>query len=541
MDENVFTVDEKGNITFTDGGRDHVLSAEDIQTLKKQAQEKLVISDALAKARKQVAEAKSDLERQIAEGNLTNAELMKQKMIEKWRKEIDALDKPRTELADKVDNGIISSFVAFMEAYKENRKRVRMILSHEDVMRLDEIAEKAHEGFEEFIKFLDSEGEQYEMLETTESEKADKSTMYAVVMTDSKGGEQVITLKDSEVEEKIKDLDFLSKLRDAERLTTYRVQAEDIAENVFDITTAKSKKEAIEKLATAVKINESESPKTDISEGEKASEDARRTVSDYNLTQSEHLMKYYEEGSHRINPRDIDFTATAQYGIDVRKLGEAECRSLLAGNLSPLMQGVRRKDGKIEKFNLKFHLGKDARGKAGIIIQPQLKKAVVPTAIMGVPLSDSQREMLLKAGKLEKTIEVSVNGRRQSVMPYIDKETNQLMLRNYNSINLPDKVEGREISDEEKMKLLQGETVRMSELIDNGGQKYVGYVAVNPLTGRLHTVKGADLQYEYQVAANNRGARTEDLKQDKDTVLKSGQTANDDLKEPQVRRPGIKR
>jgi len=528
-EQNIFTVDEKGNITFTEGGRERTLTAEGIETLKRQAGEKLRVSEAVARARQMVAEAVTEDERKAAELQLTNAEAERDRMREGWKKEIDALEKPHMDMANHIDNPILSAFTAFFESYSKQSRKVQMILSHESVMQLDTYARKAEEGLDAFRSFLEERGEQWEMKETASEAKDRAGSMYIIVATREDGSDDLIAVPAERIEERLGDERFLSRLGASTRITTYQALQADYIENTDAIFSSQDKRRAVEKLGSAIRLSEAsgdEAMAAGLSE-----ESARKVIGDYNKTQREHLRRFYDKAVHRIDPDEVDFTPLGVMGVDVRRLSEAECRSLLSGNLSPLLDGVRVKGDSHEAVKLKFRLSKDNRGKCSVVTQLRLREAVIPQAVLGVRLSEEQRGQLRKYGMLVKTLEARVDGLLQNVMPYVDRDTNQILLRNYNKLTIPERIEGRDITEDEKKRLLKGETVKMENLTDNAGQRYVGYVRVNPMTGLTESMSVADLRYQYQVAANNRGARTEELKQDKSTSLDSGQTRNNDPKE----------
>lgn len=526
--ENIYYIDSNGNVTFkAPDGEERVLTQEAINEMKRQAKERLDVSDAIAKARQMVADASTDVERRLAEKNLTEALRLRDEMIKEHTEKINAIEKPSTHTAEKLENGILSSVVALFEGYIKTRERIKLIVEKEKTAIIENFPEKAKEGEKEFTDYLDENGVQWEREASTKNLASEVGNQMFVLIGEKKdGGHDIITFPLDKLSEKLEDESLKKRIEECKKISAYQVEQADFIENQ-SVYAEEDKEKAMENLRTAVRIGEASEKKED---GKQEKISAEQILRDYNKSQTDHLMQFYEPKYHRVDPRTIDFTELGRMGVDLRQLNGAQCRSLLQGNLSELTDGYTKKDGERVKFKFKFRFGKNNRGKSIIVKHEALESAIIPDQILGTPLTPALKGQLDVHGMLDETLTVKVNGRTIEVMPYIDKETNQILLRNYSAISLPEEVGGQTLTAEQKEKLLLGGTVRMTELVDNAGQTYNGYAKINPLTGGVMTIKAADLQYEYQVAANNRGARTEDLKQDKDTFLKKGQTANDDEK-----------
>lgn len=153
----------------------------------------------------------------------------------------------------------------------------------------------------------------------------------------------------------------------------------------------------------------------------------------------------------------------------------------------------------------------------------------------GYQFSKEDKENLLKYGTIGKSVEITTNG-GQKVKGIIgfDKDTNNLVLCRETTIrkNLENSKLNLEKKDIEK--IIQGKPIKKDNLIDNKGVKYSGWIMINPneLTLSVSSRKPAlavSPENLSQVKANNEGARTEALKEDKSSTIKQKQTVSDDI------------
>lgn len=534
-----FTVDAEGNLKLTDGGKETIVTPELLDTLKRQAKQKIKVTLAVEMARKQVKEAKDGIELEIAKENLKKSEEKLAEMKEKWNEEIENLNNhiSEAELARKTDNGILSPIVAFFEGYCKTKDKIKTIMSNEELMELDDKfleGLKNSSGDESSMKaFLDESGVQWESVQLSkENQQEVPSDTFVLIGKKDDGTQRIKVLKADNAKERISNPQTADKFKDCVGISVYQVRKEELMglmtdTDIMDESSKKDKCSVIESLPSSLKVHEETLSKE---EGERM-ELKPDIIEEYNRAQRNRLSRLYKKEVHTIDPESTDFTKLGKMGIDLRDFDDETCESLLYGNLSPLTKGYEKKNGKMYEMQVKFRLTTDYKGKGKCVIHPALTERVVPDKLFGKELDEEQKRQLKEKGCLDRCIEISANGKIMTVMPYFDNETNQLLCRDYSSISLPKEINGKELNERESRSLLGGETVRMENLTDNAGQQYNGYVRINPKNGKIITVKEPDIQHQYQVAANNNGARTEDLKNDKDTFLKSGQTHNDDLVE----------
>lgn len=147
-------------------------------------------------------------------------------------------------------------------------------------------------------------------------------------------------------------------------------------------------------------------------------------------------------------------------------------------------------------------------------------------------LDDRDVENLKRVGVLDHAI--SYQGK--DVLIYKDKETNNFLCVDKDSIKIDNKLHEM-LNEKEVRQLKEGIPVHCANLIDKQGQRYNGWVLIDPSTRSAVVSKKkpafVDNDYKIQVANNNNGQRAESVKDDKDPVLKSKQSKNDDGPKPQ--------
>ena len=142
-------------------------------------------------------------------------------------------------------------------------------------------------------------------------------------------------------------------------------------------------------------------------------------------------------------------------------------------------------------------------------------------------LDDRDVENLKRVGVLDH----SVNYKGKDVLIYKDKVTNNFLCIEKNSIKIDKKLHDM-LNKKEVSQLKEGIPVHCANLIDKQGQRFSGWVIVDPSTRSAVVSRKkpafVDKDFKIQVANNNHGERADLVKDDKDAALKTKQTKNDD-------------
>lgn len=526
------TKDGKMNYKGLDGSMKQ-LNPEIMKALKQQAKQRVLVTKEIGRCKKALESVTDEDEKILLKTQLANAEKFKEDMEHKQKEQLSRLEGAQTPLADATkSNAYVYPIFAFFEAFYASSKKTRLILKEEDMLIApDTLPLDVEKAVKEDAKIGEGKTDNLSkvMAQTggnctyQECGEDDESRMAVIVLT--KGSQKdFLPLQERQTYESLKDNKaFSDRLLDQDTITIYSIDKKDYLTSAGQILLSDDKEKALKECPTVKREQDFTMSAFSPSEG-------KSQLDKLNDEQREHLMKYYDASKGMINPQRTDFSPLMQKGIDVRRLSEKDCKALLLGSMTSLIPTIEQRDGQILKGECKVRLGKNDRAEGRAVIIERLQKPLVPTEIFGKRLNDQQRKELQTYGRMSKAIDVVAAGKNMKLLPYIDKDTNQLMMRDMSSVKLPDEFQKKNINIEQKTQLLEGKTVLMSGLQDNMGQTYSGYVRVNPMSGVIESLSQSTIDYSHQVSANNHGERVGDLKYDKDSVLKSGQIRNDDAK-----------
>lgn len=162
--------------------------------------------------------------------------------------------------------------------------------------------------------------------------------------------------------------------------------------------------------------------------------------------------------------------------------------------------------------------------------KPSLKELKVPT---DYKFSKEDKANLIEHGQLNHLIPIKQkNGTTKDMLLILDRQVNKFFLLDPAKMKIGKAI--KEQIDEEQVKhLKQGKAVHVDNLTDRKGQKFTGWIKLNPMENAVEKLKEKpafhiDKRFEIQVRNNNYGQRADAVKDDKDAALKSGQNKNDD-------------
>lgn len=159
-------------------------------------------------------------------------------------------------------------------------------------------------------------------------------------------------------------------------------------------------------------------------------------------------------------------------------------------------------------------------------------------------LTPEDKQDLQQFGRMSKTIPFTdpLTGKESQRLLCLDKETNRLMLKDPEKMSFHNAITSG-TTVEEIRKFKSGMPIHTS-FVDEKGQRFTGWAVLDPSKqGNTRFLKekpsfhNVDDQYKVQVANNNNGQRAESLRNDKDAVVTSGQTRDNDgsFGEPQTK------
>ncbi|SHE35902.1 Protein of unknown function [Mariniphaga anaerophila] len=215
----------------------------------------------------------------------------------------------------------------------------------------------------------------------------------------------------------------------------------------------------------------------------------------------------------RMNKEEIPFDKLEKVGINrdfVTHMESNELRDFLNGFRSEKLYTVNATvDNQEYKIPAKIRLQKQEDGSVNVRIHP-IQRLFIPDEYMGHSFTKGEKAALLGERNLGKTIELTGrDGKKDTYYLGVDNKTNELIPLRTKHIQVPDRIKGVALSEEQKQKLAAG-----------------GKVTLEGMTGRNGKKFGATLQ----VDAANRNISFSGFKQEKEQALEQKQEKSKGLK-----------
>lgn len=553
-EENILTIDNSGKIQFTDGNiKVENVNDKNWEDIKTYVKYKRHVNDEIKLAKEAIKNADNEIALKMANDRLSRAQEYKKDLIEDYKKKTAALQTPRAELANSFNNPMVSSIIAMIEGFYRKQKQLRANMPDDRMLVNDELKQLMQlpnlEDKQNFLNQKDipseittpllgigsSENMQLATLENQEIANAQKS--FVILAEDANGIQTAMPILDQEGYLNLINNDqFKSKVEASNKLSLYSVNKEELISNMANISMADDKKAAIEALSSSNLLKTLD--KSNYQKQE--SNQSINTLDEYNDHISQKLLPYYNSQEHTIDPQKVNWSDVARKGINIEKMSKEDIDKMLSGKPTDLVNTIKKdENGNIIKGQSRLLLNRNEHGVISISTAKVLEKPIIPNNILGTNLTEQQQKDLLKYGRIE-AITVNAQNTKKTIIPFIDKTTNQLMYRDINKIKLPNEYKGIKLNDKHKSKLLTGATVAIAGLLDNQGVPYNGYARLNPATGQIESVPVPNIEHRLQVAANNHGNRTESLAHDKDTTIDRAQQKNNDAPKPKINQPKFK-
>jgi hypothetical protein len=208
----------------------------------------------------------------------------------------------------------------------------------------------------------------------------------------------------------------------------------------------------------------------------------------------------------RMKKEDIPFDKLEKVGISrdfVSHMEPNELKDFLNGFRSEKLYTVNaRIDSQDYRIPAKIRLQHQEDGSVNVRIHP-IQRLFVPDEFMGHQFTKQEKAALLNDRNLGKTIELTGwDGKKDNYYLAIDSKTNELIALRTKHIQLPDKIKGVTLSEEQKQKLAAGKKVTLDGMTGRNGKKF-----------------GATLQID----AANRNINFSGFKQEKEKDLEQKQ------------------
>jgi len=189
------------------------------------------------------------------------------------------------------------------------------------------------------------------------------------------------------------------------------------------------------------------------------------------------------EQSTRFRMEDIPFDKLEKAGINrdfVIRMESHELKDFLNGFRSDKLYTVNAKINNEEyRIPAKIRLQQKEDGSVDVKAHP-IQRLFVPDEFMGHKFTKQEKAALLNDRNLGKTVELTNrNGQKDSYFLGIDSKTNELVPLRTKNIQIPEKIKGVTLSEEQKQKLAAGKKIVLDEMTGRNGKKFSATLQVD--------------------------------------------------------------
>lgn len=158
----------------------------------------------------------------------------------------------------------------------------------------------------------------------------------------------------------------------------------------------------------------------------------------------------------------------------------------------------------------KIRLQKQEDGTVNVKVHP-IQRLHIPDEYMGHKFSKEDKGALLNDKNLGKTVELTgKNGQKDQYFLSIDSKTNELVPLRAKHIDIPDKIKGVSLSDEQKQKLGNGEKVSVENMTGSNGKKFSATLQVDAAN---RSINFSGFKQEVEKELNQKNEKSKGAKQ----------------------------
>lgn len=507
----IFSFDDNNRISYTSDGVTEELDSKTIEDLK-----------ALKACSKDEEFIDKEIERNKNVAKDENASPMQKKVAEDT---IESLEKNKTDLrksmstlVSKVKAGFNMSKTAFnsskeiVEKANSGKKRIDVdskdpvlelfcTLLNQDATRKIR-GEKAKKGVavpekkeEKFVKdlaevadkpaeqkLIELSGKGYELTTIEQggalTQELGEDQALVIISKDRNGKETIITFDNAaDALAKKDDPAFREEFFAAGKETfAYSVSKQEFLSNAMKIIASDNKNELVAGMRSANLIYHKEAEEMVISTAEKAKIESPKIEA--GATDNGYGFNTKEYASCAINIDSVNWSQFKNLGITPEDLHrKGQLKKLLNGEKTDLLL-VRTKnnEGVMMTGNFKFQLAMDDSSTPKLMVSGVRSKLNIPDNFHGYEFTEQEKQLLKEKGTLYKDVEIA--GEKRLI--YIDKQTNEICTRKTSTINVPDQVRGKTLSELEKDIIKSGKPILIKDFETKEGKKYNAWVFVNP-------------------------------------------------------------
>ena len=158
----------------------------------------------------------------------------------------------------------------------------------------------------------------------------------------------------------------------------------------------------------------------------------------------------------------------------------------------------------------KIRLQKQEDGSVNVKVHP-IQRLHIPDEYMGHKFSKEDKGALLNDKNLGRTVELTgKNGQKDQYFLSIDSKTNELVPLRAKHIDIPDKIKGVSLSEEQRQKLGSGEQVNVENMTGSNGKKFSATLQVDAAN---RSINFSGFKQEMEKELNQKSEKSKGAKQ----------------------------
>jgi hypothetical protein len=158
----------------------------------------------------------------------------------------------------------------------------------------------------------------------------------------------------------------------------------------------------------------------------------------------------------------------------------------------------------------KIRLQKQEDGTVNVKVHP-IQRLHIPDEYMRHKFSKEDKGALLNDKNLGRTVELTgKNGQKDQYFLSIDSKTNELVPLRLKHIDIPDKIKGVSLSEEQRQKLGSGEKVNVENMTGSNGKKFSATLQVDAAN---RSINFSGFKQEVEKELNQKSEKSKGAKQ----------------------------
>ncbi|MDR0349363.1 MAG: DUF3945 domain-containing protein, partial [Tannerella sp.] len=188
------------------------------------------------------------------------------------------------------------------------------------------------------------------------------------------------------------------------------------------------------------------------------------------------------ENSYAISRDSIHWDKLEKFGITRESLEKS-------GNLDKLLDyrktelmpvAIRIDDETTLRTDARFSLRRQQDGTFVPAVHPIRHKPDLERPYFGVTFTEEDKNNLLTNGNLGRTIDAEFRqGEKTPILLSLDKLTNELVAFRADRLNVPEKIKGVELSEQQRKELSEGKAVHLDNMTSKNGKEFSASIQFN--------------------------------------------------------------